>query len=260
MAGIGFEIRKILEKDTFLSVLQAYGFAGLISSGPWVLSILAVMVIGVISLGLVVPSAAIVQFLVSVTYLMASSLTLTGVLQLLFTRFVADRLYEQKQSIILPNIIGALLVVSVSATIIAVPILSLFTGQSTLYVLLMHANFLVLCNLWIVLIFLSSMKAYTQILLLFSVGYTIAVIGALSLAGFGLEGLLGGVLLGHGFLLFSFLFLIVREYPGDQLVAFDFLKGGRFLSAWHLPGSSSMPACGLTSSSSGFTRIPHRRS
>jgi len=49
MAGIGFEIRRILEKDTLFSLLEAYGFAGLISSGPWVLSILGVMMIGILS-------------------------------------------------------------------------------------------------------------------------------------------------------------------------------------------------------------------
>ena len=41
MAGIGFELRKILKKKTLLSIVEAYGLAGLISSGPWVLSILA---------------------------------------------------------------------------------------------------------------------------------------------------------------------------------------------------------------------------
>ena len=39
MAGIGFEIRKILKKNTLLSVFEAYSYAGLIGSGPWLLSI-----------------------------------------------------------------------------------------------------------------------------------------------------------------------------------------------------------------------------
>ena len=108
MAGIGFEIRKILKKDSFLSLLQAYGFAGLISSGPWVLSIVAVMLIGIFSFSLMTNTTLIVQFLVSVTYLMAASLIVTGFLQLMFTRFVADRLFENKSNIILPNLLGAL--------------------------------------------------------------------------------------------------------------------------------------------------------
>ena len=31
MAGIGFEIRRILERDSYWSVLRAYGYAGLVS-------------------------------------------------------------------------------------------------------------------------------------------------------------------------------------------------------------------------------------
>lgn len=39
MAGIGFELRKILKRDSLLSLMQAYSYAALISSGPWIMSI-----------------------------------------------------------------------------------------------------------------------------------------------------------------------------------------------------------------------------
>ena len=72
MAGIGFELRKILSKDSYTSTMRAYLYAGLISSGPWVLLIISVMLIGVLSLGAVLPETLIGQFLVTVTYLMAT--------------------------------------------------------------------------------------------------------------------------------------------------------------------------------------------
>ena len=34
MAGIGFELRKLLRKDTLLGLIRAYAYAGVISSGP----------------------------------------------------------------------------------------------------------------------------------------------------------------------------------------------------------------------------------
>ncbi len=41
MAGIGFELRRILRRESFVNLLGAYGLAGIISSGgPWVLSVL----------------------------------------------------------------------------------------------------------------------------------------------------------------------------------------------------------------------------
>lgn len=56
MAGIGFELRKLLKKDTLVGLLQAYTFAGIIGSGPWVLSILGILIIGLLSSTVVVPS------------------------------------------------------------------------------------------------------------------------------------------------------------------------------------------------------------
>ena len=34
MAGIGFELRKLLARDNLLALLRAYAYAGVISSGP----------------------------------------------------------------------------------------------------------------------------------------------------------------------------------------------------------------------------------
>ena len=45
MAGIGFELRKLLSKDSFTGLFQAYAYAGIISSGPWILSIIGLTVI-----------------------------------------------------------------------------------------------------------------------------------------------------------------------------------------------------------------------
>ena len=108
MAGIGFELRKLLKRDSYLSLLQAYTYAGIIGAGPWVLSILGVQAIGFMSLAVVVPDFLITQFQVSVTHLIAGSLILTGFLQLAFTRYISDRLFEKREDRVLPNFIGAL--------------------------------------------------------------------------------------------------------------------------------------------------------
>ncbi|HZX33320.1 MAG TPA: exopolysaccharide Pel transporter PelG, partial [Rhodocyclaceae bacterium] len=67
MAGIGFELRKLLKKDSLLGLLQAYTYAGVIGSGPWVLSILGILLIGLLSSTVVVPSFLVTQFQTSVT-------------------------------------------------------------------------------------------------------------------------------------------------------------------------------------------------
>lgn len=232
MAGIGFELRKLLRKDSFINLLGAYGLAGVISSGPWVLSVLGVMLIGVFSVSLSATQGEVVQFLVSVTYLMALSLIVSGLFQHVFTRWVADRLYEGARSLILPNLMGLLWVTTGLSFVLALAAaVWLMPGTSTGYRMMMLANFVVLCNLWPVTIFLSSMKSYRRIVVIFAIGYLIAIVAALQLWPFGLEGLLFGLLLGHGFLFFAFFYTIIRQYPSDTLIRFDFFNRAQVFPA-----------------------------
>lgn len=232
MAGIGFEIRKILRRDSYLSMFSAYAYAGIIGSGPWVLSILGVLIIGLMSLGMVIPHVLITQFQVTVTHLIAMSLILTGFLQLGFTRYIADRLFEKNTNAILPNFIGAVFITTLLAGLLGMVLAFFaFPRQDAVYRILLIANFVVLCNMWIATIFLSGMKNYKSILILYTVGYTIAVFAALLLRKFGLNGLLLGILLGHFTLFSGMLLLILRSYPSNRFIEFDFLRKKRmFLS------------------------------
>ncbi|MNZ25686.1 hypothetical protein D3C78_428560 [compost metagenome] len=223
MAGIGFELRKILSRDSYSATLRAYLYAGLISSGPWVLSIVSVMLIGILSIGVAGPDFLIRQFLITVTYLMAGSLIFTGGLQLFFTRFISDRLFEKQRQLVMPNLVGILLLVTIASGMLAIILLGTLFDEPFVYRLLVMANFVVLCNLWLVIIFLSGMKAYRRILGVMFVGYLLMVVSAWLLRFLQLEGLLLGLLIGHSSLLFIFLYDILREYPAERMVAFDFL-------------------------------------
>lgn len=224
MAGIGFELRRILNRDSYAATLQAYVYAGLISAGPWVLSIFSVLLVGLMSISVVVPTAHVVQFLVSVTYLMAASLIVTGGAQLVFTRFVSDRLFEGRSDLLAPNLFGLLVLMTAFFGSAAVLFCLLaFPEESLLYRGLLAGNFIVLINLWVVVIFLSGMKAYNRILLIMLFGYLVMVLAAWVLRHANKEGLLLAFLLGHGVLLHTFLLETIRQFPVRRAFAFDFL-------------------------------------
>ncbi len=222
MAGIGFELRKILRRETLTGVARAYAYAGLISSGPLILSIFGILIIGVLSLASVIPKYAIVQFQVSVTYIIALSLILTGPLQLSFTRFISDRLFEKRDDLVLSNYNGVVLVSTVVSGVCGfIAMAFLFRAEPLLYRLLMVAGFVVVSNIWIAVIFLSSVKQYRQILLVFLVGYTCTVAFALLLNEHGLVGLLGGFVAGHLVLLAGLSGLIYRDYQSTRFISFE---------------------------------------
>ena len=192
MAGIGFELRKLLRKQTYAGLLQAYAFAGIISSGPWVLSIVGIMLIGLLSAGAGVasPRVSVSQFQVTVTYLFLISLISTGLVQLSFTRFVADRTFAKDEASILPNFNGLILVVMGVSMLVALPCVAIFfPEQSVLYRLLFVMGLGVMSAIWIATVFLTGMKHYRAIVLMFFLGYSATLGLALLLRGpLGLEG------------------------------------------------------------------------
>nr|WP_295937738.1 exopolysaccharide Pel transporter PelG [uncultured Acidovorax sp.] len=226
MAGIGFELRRMLRKNTLVHLIQAYAYAGVIGSGPWVFSIVGILLVGIFSASVVIPSHLVTQFQTSVTYLVAGSLILTGLVQLAFTRFVSDRLFEKRRDLILPNLHGLLLVVLLTAGLIGtVALFVVLPGEGLLYRLLMLAGFVIMCGVWVVTILLSGMKRYKVIVALFALAYLLIVGVALLLRPWGLEGLLGGFVIGNYVLLAGMWVLIVREFnPHGPLIAFDFAR------------------------------------
>ena len=228
MAGIGFELRKLLKRDTYFSLLQTYGYAGIISSGPWVLSIFAVMLIGIISLPVVIPPVLVSQFQTSITYLIAFSLIYTGLFQLAFTRYSADRIFEKEHFRLLPNLNGLLLLVTTVGGLVSFPLaIVLFPDTSLIYRLLFATTFVTVSCVWMAAILLSGLKAYKAILYNFATGYGTALFLAFFLRTWKLEGLLLAFLAGQFVLLKGMLFVIFRNYPSRTFVEFDFLRKRR---------------------------------
>jgi len=227
LAGIGFELRKLLRRESLLGILRAYGYAGLISSGPWVLSILGVMLVGILSVGIVLPAYRVQQFLVSITYIMCASLVLTGLLQLMFTRFVADRLFQRKRDLVMPNLLGVLtLTTLVSGGLGAAVMIFLFGAEvGVAYRVLMVGCFVTVCDVWMLVVLMSGLKNYRQVLGIFVAGYGVSVLGCLVLRRSSMEGLLAGFLLGQVVLFALMLAALVRDYPPARaLVAYGFLS------------------------------------
>ncbi|PWQ99784.1 exopolysaccharide Pel transporter PelG [Leucothrix pacifica] len=226
MAGIGFELKKMLKDDSWFGLLKTYAYAGAISSGPWVLSILGIMLVGVISIGNKGATGTwLGEFLVSVTWLMSFSLVLSSLLQLVFTRFMADQLYMKNDHRILPNFIAALgLSTLVSGIFGIICWLVWFRALDFLYCTLMLMNFVLLCNVWLAVIFVAGMRRYKTILVVFLISYVSIAVLSTVLRAAGSNGLLTALLIGHTILLVSMLLMIFQEYTADRLLRFDFLK------------------------------------
>lgn len=226
-----------MRKDSFFSLFQAYAYAGVISSGPWILSIIAVIFIGVFAIPVMVPKFLVSQFQISVTYLIAFSLILTGFIQLAFTRYCADRIFDKEHERLIPNLNGMLFLVTTVAGLLAFPLsLALFTGQSVLFRVLLATTFVVLCDVWVAAILLSGLKAYKTVLWNFAAGYGGAFLLSFLFRAWRLEGLLLAFMMGQFLLLMGMLMVIYRNYPSNRFIEFDFLQKKRVYFSLVLTG------------------------
>ncbi|USE38960.1 exopolysaccharide Pel transporter PelG [Endozoicomonas sp. SCSIO W0465] len=238
MAGIGFTLQRMLDRGSYTATAQAYSYAGLISSGPWVLSILSILVVGLISQDNHLLSAHLTYYLVTVTYMMCGSLILTGGVQLLFTRFVSDRMYEKRHSVITGNLMGLLMLITLVSGVLGTLLTPvLFFDRDTFFRVLVTACFVVLCNFWIVLVFLSALKSYNRIVMTMGAGYVGIVLLSLLLNRLGGHGLLLAFFTGKCFMLLAFLLDIARHFSTDRLQSFEFLTPAKVHSSLLLTGT-----------------------
>ena len=103
MAGIGFELKKLFRRKGLFASLRAYGYAGIICTGPMLLGVALQM--GILLLcGWVGAERAQQDLLVCmITYTLLFSLTVTSFFSMPVTRYLADMLYEEREQAILPR-------------------------------------------------------------------------------------------------------------------------------------------------------------
>ncbi len=231
MAGIGFELRKLLEKDNFLGDLRAFLYGALLSSGPWLLSITCLGVLTMLgSTGGADQDGEI--FRTTVVYVFAFSLIFVGFFQLVLTRFLADRLYLKDDQALLPAFAACAIMVLLGGLFVGFAVFSSGPLPWT-YKALSMVLFDVVCMLWLTMIMLSAVKDYNNIVIGFTVGATLSVAGVWWLEPLlGLHGRIIGYTLGVAACVFWFLAIILSEF--DQYVRLSFDMLSYFKKYWDL--------------------------
>lgn len=124
MAGIGFELNKLLARQGYTSMIQAYTYAGLIGSGPWLIAVLSLSLLGMILTAGGVGQELRLLF-VAVSLIYALTLVLTGPVQMVLTRYAADQHFTGQTEKIFPSFIFSLAWVAATFTALG---LVLFVG------------------------------------------------------------------------------------------------------------------------------------
>jgi len=230
MAGIGFELRKILKEDRLLSLAKVYGYSAILSSGPWVISIIAILLVGFINIANYGANSDVYRFQVVITYAiaLASSLIITGIIQLPFTRYIADLIFAHKEDEILPSFFGAIFLAWIIGFPLIVPFyMWVFDGQSIVFIIGIIATFLVLCAVWISSILAASLKYYHSVVWGYFISYATIVLAS-SYLGDTIEKLIYIFFIGNTILLVILMTLIIKNYNSTFFLKIDFFLAKNF--------------------------------
>ena len=232
MAGIGFEFNKILSKDSYAALAQAYAYAGLVGSGSWLLTMAALGLLGMV----LVPysmSEEIRLVFVSLSLIFGVSLVLVGPIQMVFTRYAADEDFKDRPENIFPAYLGCLAWVSVVGSAVG---LFLFVGcvPGSLWFRISAAGVTMLIGcIWITGVLLTALKNYHSVLIGFGCGYAACVIAASLLQIlYGPAGAMFGLAIGLAVLLLVLCRSIYMELGNLEMKKIHF--GDYFIKYWDL--------------------------
>jgi len=232
MAGIGFVLRKLARRDDFSGALMGYLYAAVVSSGPWLFTI--------ISLGLLVLIGnqflfveELSEFRIIIIYNFAFSLVLSAPIFMVATRFLADSIYARDVSTA-PGLLLGTLVFMIGLALPLVVSFYYFNTKLELRVQMAAvANYFLITGIWLISIFMSALKEYAAIARTFGIGALVALLGSVLLApDFSVAGMLTGFNLGLAFIFFDLVARVLAEYPGSPRAPFSFLR--YFRTHWEI--------------------------
>ncbi len=221
MAGIGFELKKVIQKGNIGSFIKA-AFSGImIVAGPWIISIFTIIIIKRIT------SAAFSEapqlFIAVIVYTYAFSLIIFGGFHYIYTRILADLMFvkeNRKAASLLLLFSLAIGVISGGGAFLFLSFLEVQIAHILLFRISGAVLFAAVNIIWLLMLFISLVTWYGRILISYAVGMGIAI-GAMFLLGqaFLTAGAVLGFAVGHVVITLLLFIIAFTNFPPLGLTA-----------------------------------------
>lgn len=227
MAGIGFLLNKSLKGDRLSSVLKIYGYAGMLSAGAWVSSIVALLLVGFIS-AFIHKSQGPLDGLIVYATTLAFSLIASGPTLMPLTRHTANLIFNGNEHKVLPSLLGMFaILLPVALACAGVFFNFLYPHQSIMFVYFVIVLFIVLWAIWHAHILVVSSKYFRSVIFSYVLAYSFIVWATYYFAPM-LNGLIFIFLVGNSFLLLLLMGFIIKIYSSDRLINYSFFNPKKF--------------------------------
>lgn len=217
MAGIGFELKKIFKEESLSRLLGGIAYSTLVTVGPTIMVIVTIIILYII-LGLTSVSYVERELLSStILYVFIFSLLTTSAFNGVMSRYIADKIYEEKYDDILPSFYTGIFLNILVGAALGIPFILrvIFVGKvDIVFSFVSYCFFIVMIINFYTMIYLSATKDYKIIAIYYVIGMGITFTTANLLHWAGLstiKSILYGIV--FGFLIIAFLeFAYLRKY------------------------------------------------
>jgi len=179
MAGIGFELNKLLSKNSFFSDIFSFFYSANVSAGPWIMSSVTL-----VAIQLLIPQNEMPFFISAIIYTFIFSTIIFGSVSTSVTRFLADLIYKKEFEKIYGLYISSLgYAVFSSATFLTV--FFLINKITELWkIFLFSYSLTILTIIWVQVIFITAIRVFTPVVLSFLFGSLLSLFGSVYLFKF----------------------------------------------------------------------------
>lgn len=235
MAGTGIASLDLTRQATLSGGLSTYLRAGIATCGPWIFTVLAIAGVNLLQRTSVEPGE-VALFMIIIIYNFIFSLLLASPVVLAVARRLADEIYAARAGSIPGLLFGALTLLFVLQSAVAIPYYGFIVGLDLTIRLLAIVGFFTVGGIWIASAFLAALKRYGTVSLAFAVGMGIAFILAAAFRSEGTVGLLAGFTLGLALIFFFLLGRIVADFPASAEAPWQVLAALRQYWEYALAG------------------------
>ncbi len=176
MAGIGFQLKRLFDREGLAGRIQAISYASFVTVGPMLSCMLAVTAIHWLLVQANAPFHPREIFQAGVSYAFAFSFIITSPFAMYVTRSVSDQLYEKRYDALLPSFYSCMQITLAVAFVPAL-LFALFTPLDLAEKIPLFVLYMELVVIWMEVVYVSAMKAYRKVAVAFAGGMGIAVLG-----------------------------------------------------------------------------------
>jgi uncharacterized membrane protein len=224
MAGIGFVLRKLARRDDLAGVFQGYFYSAIVSSGPWLFTILTLGLLSVIGHQFLYREE-LATFRIIIIYNFGFSLVLSAPFFMIATRHLADLIYAREAEKAPGMFLGALTTLFAIHAPLVLWFYLIYADIPPLLRVGAIANYFLITGIWLSSVFITALKEFSFVTRSFAVGMIVSLLSAAALASvFSISGMLYGFNLGLAIIFFGLSSRVFAEYPETPREPFAFLR------------------------------------